>query len=325
MKRILKTMLALIIVFMITEITIVYAKEVETIDSVNIIYNESELPLYSYLSSSNLIEWARNNTTTDNEALTVYDNANTVLYTYNDSSLVYYNETDDPLGVDNEYAILYSIDIAAGYAFPESITKLHWSDQKPITEIDDFTIMVNGVERSDVYVAYSNEWYCIMIFVPIGKALNAIPVYRMYNPITSEHLYTTDANEVEVLFKEHGWGKEGIGWFSSTSGTPIYRLYNPGLGNHLYTSDANEIEVLTTQHGWVKDNNGQPVMYSTGNKSDIPIYRVYNEVLSGMHHLTTDENEYNILPDYGWQQEGISMYAIKIGIPETTYYYEVLE
>ena len=148
-------------------------------------------------------------------------------------------------------------------------------------------------------------------------------VYRLYNRFTGEHLYTTDANEVKVLYKDHQWGFEGIGWFTSTEGIPVYRLYNPILGNHLYTTDTNEVNVLTSQHGWVLDNDGNPVMYSTGDEEDVPIYRVYNEALNGMHHLTTDENEYDVLPEYGWQQEGVSMYASGFGYGTATEYYNV--
>ena len=140
-----------------------------------------------------------------------------------------------------------------------------------------------------------------------------IPVYRMYNPINGEHLYTTDAYEVKVIYKTQGWGKEGIGWYSPTKGTPVYRLYNPKLGNHLYTSDTYEISVITKTQGWVLDFDGAPVMYSSG---DIPIYRLFNPGLQGQHHLTTDFNEYNVIPLWGWQQEGISMNAVKIGVPE---------
>jgi hypothetical protein len=85
-------------------------------------------------------------------------------------------------------------------------------------------------------------------------------------------------------------------------------LYNPILRNHLYTTDTNEVNVLTSQYGWVKDNDGKPLFYSGGST---PIYRVYNAGLSGMHHMTTDYNEYLTLPLYDWEQEGIKLYAVK--------------
>lgn len=133
-------------------------------------------------------------------------------------------------------------------------------------------------------------------------------IYRLYNPVNGEHLYTTDVNEKNVLSSKHGWKYEGIGWHAPTSGTPVYRLYNPGLANHLYTTDTNEVNVLTSRDGWVKDNNGNPVFYSGGN---VNILRVYNYGLKGMHHLTTDTNEYNTLPHYGWKQEGVAFKALR--------------
>lgn len=155
-----------------------------------------------------------------------------------------------------------------------------------------------------------------------AETVDTTPIYRLYNPDNGEHLYTTDANERDVLYSSYGWGYEGIAWYASTSGTPVYRLYNNVLCNHLYTTDLNEIKVLTSMPdtAWTVDNNNQPLFYSDG---EVPIYRVYNEGLQGMHHLTTDKNEYDTLPTYGWAQEGISLYAISIGEPIVTEYEDI--
>lgn len=150
-----------------------------------------------------------------------------------------------------------------------------------------------------------------------AEAASTVPVYRLYMPTNGEHLYTTDAHEKDVLYSQHKWGYEGIAWYTSTTGTPVYRLYNPGLRNHLYTTDRNEVETLCRYHGWQKDNGGNPVFYSSGS---VPIYRVYNRKLSGMHHLTTDVNEYNTLPRHGWTQEGVKLYGIQKGNPIQTEY-----
>ena len=135
-----------------------------------------------------------------------------------------------------------------------------------------------------------------------------VTIYRLYCPVNGEHLYTTDANEKNVLSSWYGWTYEGVGWTAPDSGIAVYRLYNPGLKNHLYTTDKNEVKVLTSQHGWQLDNNGEPLFYSGGSK---PIYRLYNEGLAGMHHLTTDYNEYSVLPGHGWKQEGVALYALQ--------------
>jgi hypothetical protein len=141
-------------------------------------------------------------------------------------------------------------------------------------------------------------------------------IYRLYNPSTGEHLYTSDANEEHTLVTSHGWRSENVGWIAPTASvpdvTPVYRLYNPGLDNHLYTSDTNEIRVLTSSQGWVMDNSGQPLFYSGGSFS---IYRMYNRNANGLHLLTTDSNEYNTLPthDPSWSQEGEKLKCISIG------------
>lgn len=144
-----------------------------------------------------------------------------------------------------------------------------------------------------------------------------VPIYRLYLPSTGEHLYTSDKNEYNTLYKKYHWGQEGIAWYAPEDGTEVYRLYQPDLKNHLYTTDKNEVKVLTTTAGWKVDNNNEPLYYSGG---DVSIYRVYNRGLSGMHHLTTDLNEYNVLTNgkYGWTKEGAQLSAVKVGEPLTT-------
>lgn len=135
-----------------------------------------------------------------------------------------------------------------------------------------------------------------------------ISVYRMYNKVSGEHLYTTDSNEVNVLSRTADWNSEGIAWKAATSGTGVYRLYSPITGNHLYTLDTNEIKVLSTQAGWSIDNNNRSLFNSSGN---VPIYRLYNETIK-QHLLTTDYNEYTVLVNHGWKQEGVALYALSL-------------
>ena len=133
-----------------------------------------------------------------------------------------------------------------------------------------------------------------------------VPVYRLYQPASSEHLYTSSYNEAKTLFEKEGWGYEGISWSSPSEGEGVYRLYNPGLGSHLYTTSENERKILTESEGWQYDNNGEP-LYQSG--SDVPVYRLYNEALGGIHHLTTSKSEYEALATMDWTQEGTSFEA----------------
>jgi hypothetical protein len=143
-------------------------------------------------------------------------------------------------------------------------------------------------------------------------------VFRLYNYENGEHLYTTDVNERNVLFGKTKWNYEDVAWYSPkaenySGALPVYRLFNKYLDNHLYTTDQNEINVLLATGSWQMDNDSKPLFYSGG---DTPIYRLYNEGLKGMHLLTTDKNEYDVLPgmtDHAWTQEGAKLNCVKAG------------
>lgn len=131
-------------------------------------------------------------------------------------------------------------------------------------------------------------------------------IIRLYNPNTTEHLYTTNVNE-GVALVNIGWKQEQESWLSVKNyGTPVYRLYNSSIDDHLFTSDKNETQVLT-QNGWTLDNAGNPVFYSLGK---MPVYRLYSPV-TRRHHLTVSKIEYDILPTRGWIQEGEGFYGVE--------------
>ena len=139
-----------------------------------------------------------------------------------------------------------------------------------------------------------------------------VPVYRLYNMITSEHLFTTQKSEYDnwvAVSKQDGdaWVGEGIAWLSKTGGTPVYRLYNEGLGaigqnSHYYTLDTTEINNLTANQGWVQEklSTTGEVFQSGG---DEPIFTCYNEALRSAHHYTSSMSEWEGLEQHGWDLE----------------------
>ncbi|GBG96759.1 membrane protein [Lactococcus termiticola] len=81
---------------------------------------------------------------------------------------------------------------------------------------------------------------------------SSVPVYRVYNPKSGEHLYTRDANEASVLVASYHWSNEGTAFYSDAKqGKADYRLYNPaaGVGSHFTTSSSYERDQLIKQ-GW---------------------------------------------------------------------------
>ena len=147
------------------------------------------------------------------------------------------------------------------------------------------------------------------------------PVYRLYNKVTSEHLFTTNKNEYDKYVNLLSQGKdfwigEGIDWLSPKTGTNVKRLYNAGLGSlfrssHYYTSDDAEIKDLTTNYGWVEDPEENWFMSggtsgastsATSTNNSLPIYTAYSEALGSSHHYTSSWDEWRGL-DGGWDKE----------------------
>lgn len=143
-----------------------------------------------------------------------------------------------------------------------------------------------------------------------------VPVYRMYNRRTSEHLYTT--NEAEYMLCGTGnyrdWRMEGIGWFAPrSSSAPVYRLYNPGLGDHHYTASLAEAQNLMRNHGWRYEG----ICWYSDTQHRVALHRVYNGRLrAGQHHYTTSTGERDsLIAHAGWRNEGIGWYGVAGGIP----------
>lgn len=149
-------------------------KKQDVIKTIDLVYKEEDYPFWESTSSTDFIEWVRKNTTSSTEGIEIYDNSNTNLYKLNSAGkLSSVGETT--LGLIDEYYIMYGITIeGTSSKFPNSITVLNFSDYKPISELSDFKIKVNGVEIKDALIGYSEPWNCVMAYVPIGKAKELI-------------------------------------------------------------------------------------------------------------------------------------------------------
>lgn len=135
-----------------------------------------------------------------------------------------------------------------------------------------------------------------------------VPVYRVYNHSTGEHLYTTNAAERDLLAASGSWVyEEGGGWTSpGFSAYPVYRLYNPHGVEHFYTKSAEEKDMLV-KAGW---NYEGIAFYSADPSTGLPLYRCYNKnARANNHHYTPVKAEADWLVTMGWRYEGISFYA----------------
>lgn len=161
------------------------------------------------------------------------------------------------------------------------------------------------------------------------KQGRAVTMYRLYNPNSGEHFYTSNTVEVEKLSGPMGsgggfcgvdsdgqfkcWGinrgagwklEQNAGWIAPTQGAPVYRLYNRNAGDHHYTLNAAERDMLIKK-GWKYEGIG---WHSGGSW---PLYRQYNRrARRGTHNYTVSKPENDMLVRLGWKAEGIGWHAL---------------
>lgn len=138
----------------------------------------------------------------------------------------------------------------------------------------------------------------------------SVPMYRLFNKGSLEHLYTDSTVERDYLSK-HGWVYEGIGWYAPKEGREIYRLYNPVTTDHHYTDSTHERDTLKKKYGWKYEG----IAWHTAEKEtegSVAIYRQFNPGLTtGAHNFTDSTVERDQLKKVGWVDEGIAWYGVK--------------
>ena len=133
-----------------------------------------------------------------------------------------------------------------------------------------------------------------------------VPMYRLYNPYTQEHLLTSDPAERDLLTGA-GWSLDGIAWNSPNEGTPVYRLYNPYDDWHTYSMNPEEIDAMVAL-GWKVDG---VVCRSATQVTGKPVYRLFNPYeLKNYHLLTASEEERTMLEAIGWRLDGAAWFCL---------------
>lgn len=140
-------------------------------------------------------------------------------------------------------------------------------------------------------------------------ALHAM--YRLYNPYTHEHLFTTDAAEKDNLVSL-GWNFEGITGRVYMHGEKggVYRLYNPTTGEHHYTTKEDEVEACV-KAGW-RNEGVKFFSVLDADKQVVGMVSMYNPYEKKFyHHYTSDAGEIAKMVKDGWRKEEIKWYAAK--------------
>ena len=154
-------------------------------------------------------------------------------------------------------------------------------------------------EPTGITLAKSQGVGTILDDDPPAAAAN-VAQYRLYSPITYEHLYTTDTNEYAVLGTVGWLEQEGAAYTMFQDGVytagvyavPLYRLYHPGVLQHHWTTDWYETTVLAA--GSWSDQGIPGYVLPTAVAGTVPLYRLAL-AYPPLHLWTTDQNEYQVL------------------------------
>ena len=132
-------------------------------------------------------------------------------------------------------------------------------------------------------------------------------LYRLYNPYTHEHLFTTDKDEYDNLVAAGWTGEESDGKVAVNQGKGVYRLYNPYTHEHHYTANEDEVADCVNA-GW--KNEG--IKFHSVQNGTVPVYSMYNPYEKKFyHHYTSDPDEIAKMEKDGWIKEEIKWYDTK--------------
>lgn len=149
-----------------------------------------------------------------------------------------------------------------------------------------------------------------------GDNAKYMPVYRLYNPYTSDHLYTTDLVEYTNLMAA-GWNGEDVKFMSAAfpkadnkalvdyaedDAEGIYRQFNPNVtvGTHNYGGLAENNQVLAA--GWKadgvdEDGHQQPALYGYELKKEQGESYLLNSIGKLQEAYKAELKEFNSIKD----------------------------
>ena len=184
-----------------------------------------------------------------------------------------------------------------------------WSSSNPSIATVDSNGKVTVIREGVVTITATTNDGGLKATCTVTVVDSTADIHRFYNPISGEHLFTSNDGERSYL-TAIGWNYEGVAWTAPySSNRPVYRVFNPYTGEHHYTMNDDERNYLLLT-GW---NNEGISWYSVNtNTRGTPVYRLFNPYIKGIgaHHYTVNTSERDYLISLGWNYEGIGWYGL---------------
>ncbi|KAG6830308.1 hypothetical protein H0H87_008559 [Tephrocybe sp. NHM501043] len=140
-----------------------------------------------------------------------------------------------------------------------------------------------------------------------GDPTTTVPLFRAYSAANTDHLYTTNATEIQSVVKAGTYTDEGtVGRIFATQelGTvPFYRFYSIPLTDHFYTTDESEgLDAGYAFEGIVG------YVYPGTVCGGTPFYRLLLPAPKTDHFYTTQGWEVTYAETGGYIFEGVAAY-----------------
>ncbi len=124
---------------------------------------------------------------------------NDLFYLYSEKNWYGIGDGTNPYSDEKEYFIEYNISPKDGYDWPEEIISLTNATKE--TELDDFSVSVNGVFLDGVWIEYNKAWNCVEILVPLSERVDiAETTVSDIEPVT----YNGKEQTPDVEVKQNG-------------------------------------------------------------------------------------------------------------------------
>ncbi len=164
---------------------------------------------------------------------------------------------------------------------------------------------------SDNVLKTSTQYYSLNPSAKTGKSASvkvsdstATAIYRVYNPSTGEHFFTTNSSEVDGLVKL-GWINEGVAFNApAKSDTPVYRYFNTKTGEHLYTTSSDKTTLSESNYTY------EGIAWYSADSKGSEVYRLRPAgKKNGYAHYTSSTFERDTLVKAGWVSESAGFYV----------------
>ncbi|TDL15778.1 hypothetical protein BD410DRAFT_85820 [Rickenella mellea] len=113
-----------------------------------------------------------------------------------------------------------------------------------------FGELVNAIDHA----GYVSEGTAAFVFLPQIPSNLTVPLFRLFNPTSVDHFYTTSAAERNNAIANGGYRSEGTAasvFATQVCGSiPLFRLFNPTSGDHFYTTSAPERDNAIANAGY---------------------------------------------------------------------------